>query len=160
MTKRRKYSSHNQPTLFDILKQQLNTHNSGDLDIDSELRCALSEDLRHATDEAGRDLSRYQVAARMSECLGQEISASMLNNWTAEAHEKHRFPAQFLPVFVRATGGQRRAFEVLSRKSGLFALPGPDALRADIQRDEEMIQDIRKRKKKKQAVLSAMEKGL
>jgi hypothetical protein len=96
----------------------------------------------------------------MSECLGQEISASMLNNWTAEAHEKHRFPAQFLPVFVRATGGQRRAFEVLSRKSGLFALPGPDALRADIQRDEEMIQDIRKRKKKKQAVLSAMEKGL
>lgn len=33
---------------------------------------------------------------------------------------------------VIATGGQRRAFELLSSKSGLFAMPGAEALRAEM----------------------------
>jgi len=161
MTKRRKYSSPDQQTLFDIIKQsQIVTHNPGGLDIDSEFRCALSEDIKHATDGSGREISRYEVAARMSEYLGQEITASMLNNWTAEAHEKHRFPGQFLPAFIHATGGQRRAVEVISRKSGLFVLPGPEAVRAKLQRIDEEINGKRQERKKWKTYLREMERGL
>jgi len=153
-----------QPTLFELL-QEAKTISSpinfkGGLDIDTELRASLSADLRHAADERGRDLSRAEVAARMSDLTGQEITLSMLNNWTAEAHEKHRFPAAYLPAFVHATGGQARAFEVLSRYSGRFALPGPEALRAEIQRLDEEENRIRAEKKKRRLFLKEMGEGI
>jgi len=122
----------------------------GSLDIDSELRAAISADIKASP------LSVYQIAARMSELTGQEITASMLYSWTAESHEKHRFPCQFLPAFVVATGG-RRAFECLSRKSGLFALPGPEALRAEIGRLDEEIHTLTEEKKKRRLFLREMD---
>jgi hypothetical protein len=159
MTKRKKYSSLlDQPSLFDILKETEKSQSEcpkGSLDIDSELRCAISEDLKHAQDPSGREISRYEVAARMSEYIGREITASMLNNWTAEAHENHNFPIRYLPAFVRATN-QRHAFEVLSLHSGLFALPGPDALRANIHRIDEEIQKKRNERKKWNMYLKEM----
>jgi hypothetical protein len=153
-----------QETFFDwikraeeISKQTKNPFN-GSLDIDTELRAAISQDIKHAIVPCpGRELSRYEVAARMSELVGQEITKSMLDNYTAEAHEKHRFPCQFLPAFVIATGGQRRAFEVLSRKAGLFALPGPEALRAEIQRLDEQGKKIKAEKHKREIFLKEME---
>lgn len=130
----------------------------GSLDIDSELRAAISEDLKQARDGA-RALSRYEVAARMSELVGQEITKAMLDNYTAEAHEKHRFPCQFLPAFVLATGGQRRAFECLSRHAGLFALPGKEALRAEIEKLDEEEKRIRSEKAKRRLYLKEIESG-
>ncbi len=131
----------------------------GSLNIDAELRSAVSEDLRHAKDESGKELSRYQVAARMSDFMGQEITASTLNNMTAESHENHRFPAAWLPAFVHATGGQRRTMEVLSHHSGLFALPGPEALRAEIQRIDEEIKAKKEEKYKRMIFLKEIERG-
>ena len=127
-----------------MLKQVQHDNNplNGSMDIDTEIRAAISQDIKHAHDSTGRELSRYEVAARMSELTGIEITKSMLDNFSAESHEKHRFPCQFLPAFVITTG-QRMAFEVLSRRSGLFALPGPEALRAEIQRLDE---EIRRKK--------------
>jgi hypothetical protein len=115
---------------------------SGSLDIDSELRAAISADIKAAA------FSRYALAARMSELVGHEITESMLNNWTAEAHEKHRFPCQFLPAFVAATGG-RRAFECLSRKSGLFALPGPEAVYSEVAQIDEQMKKLRIKRKER-----------
>jgi hypothetical protein len=40
-------------------------------------------------------LSRYQVAAKMSELLDVDITKTMLDSWTAESKEQHRFPALF-----------------------------------------------------------------
>jgi len=101
MTKRKKNLT-SQPTLFDLIRDSNSVSSpmnfKGGLDIDAELRAALSEDLRHAVDERGRDLSRAEVAARMSDFTGQEITLAMLHSWTAEAHKKHRFPAVFLPA--------------------------------------------------------------
>lgn len=94
----------------------------------------------------------------MSELVGQEITASMLYNWTADAHEKHRFPCQFLPAFILATGG-RRSFEALSRKSGLFALPGAEALRAEIQRIDEDMKKLKGEKVKRELFLREMGGG-
>ena len=160
----KKFKSSTQTTIFEWLKsaeelsKQTNNQYNGSLDIDTELRAAISQDIKHAIVPCtGRELSRYQVAARMSELVGQEITKSMLDNWTAEAHEKHRFPCQFLPAFVIATGGQRRTVEVISRHSGLFLLPGPEALRAEIQRLDEEIKKKKTEKHKREIFLKELD---
>lgn len=164
MTKHKKDMSQNQLNIFEYIKkaEELSKQSvspaKGSLDIDSEFRAAVSEDLKQAKDATGRELSRYEVAARMSELVGQEITASMLYNWTADAHEKHRFPCQFLPAFILATGG-RRSFEALSRKSGLFALPGAEALRAEIQRIDEDMKKLKGEKVKRELFLREMGGG-
>ena len=163
MTKKKKILS--QPTLFDWVKktQELAKETRdfparGSLNINSELRAAVSEDLRHANNPlTGREFSRYEVAGRMSDFVGQEITASMLYNWTAESHENHRFPAEWIPAFVYATGGQRLALEVITRHSGLFALPGPEALRAEIQRIDEEIKGKKEEKQKRLFLLKEIE---
>ncbi len=147
MTKKNSNSS-NQPSLFEWVKkaQALSSQSSspphGSLDIDSELRAAVTGDIKASP------LSRYQIAARMSELVGQEITESMLYNWTAESHDKHNMPCKLLPAFVVATGG-RRVFECLSRRSGLFALPGAEALGAEIhqlrEKKKKIDEEIRRR---------------
>ncbi len=157
MTKKILNLSQNPGPLFEWIKQAEQVFSQafipphGSLDCDSEFRAAVSFDIKTCP------LSRYQIAARMSELTGQEITDSMINNWTADAHEGHRFPCQFLPAFVLATGG-RRAFECLSRRSGLFALPGPEALRAEIQRIDEEIKTKREEKQKRMRYLKEIER--
>jgi len=156
MTKKTFNQSANPGPLFDWIKraQQISSQSPypphGILDIDTEFRAAVSFDIKACP------FSRYQIAARMSELAGQEITESMLYNWTAEAHESHRFPCQFLPAFVIATGG-RRAFECLSHRSGLFALPGPEALRAEIHRLDEQIKSLQDEKQKRKIFLREIE---
>ena len=169
MTKAKKKMSQGGNTempLFEYIKKaeelsrQASSPLKGSLDVDAELRAAISDDLKHAIVPCtGRELSRYEVAARMSDLVGHEVTASMLYNYTAEAHDKHRFPCQYLPAFVIATGGQRRAFEVLSRTAGLFALPGPDALRSEIRKIDEEIKKKKDEKLKRERLLDHMEKG-
>lgn len=152
------------PTLFDWLKEaEANARHTispphGTLDIDTELRHAISQDLKHSIVPCtGRELSRYDVAARMSELVGHEIAKSQLDNFSAESHDRHRFPCQYLPAFVIATGGQRRTFECISRHAGLFAMPGPEALRAEIQRIDEDIRKKKAEKLKRETFLKEME---
>lgn len=70
----------------------------GTLNLDVRLRHALSEELRRLP------LSRYQVAARMAELTGCDVTKSQLDSWTAESKDDHRFPAAFLPAFCLAVG--------------------------------------------------------
>ena len=156
MTKKNKNSLVNQLNLFEWIKSQPKGQPMGSLDIDSELRAAISEDLKAARDGAGRGISRYEVAARISELIGREVTASMLYNWTAESHSDNNFPLKFLPSFVIATGRQRRTFDVLSRHSGLFALPGPEALRAEIQQIDEEIKRLRDERDKRKLFLKTV----
>jgi len=168
MTKKEKKSTTvpGQGTIFEWLcrADEASRHSTaparGSLNVDFELRAAISEDIRNAREAgSGRELSRAEVAARMTDLQGEEISLAMLNNYTSEAHTPHRFPAQFLPAFVIATGGQRRAFETLSRRAGLFALPGPEALRAEIQRFDEVIAKSKHEKQKRMIFLREIEAG-
>lgn len=163
MTKRKKDSSNqNQLGLFEWVKKaeelsrQSEAPAKGSLDIEKEFKAAMADDIRHAMDSTGRELSQAEVAARMSDLIGQEITASTLYNWTAPSHP-HSLPAKLLPAFVIATGGQRRAFEVLSRKAGLFALPGKEALRAEIQRLDEEERRIKGEKLKRKMFLKEIE---
>jgi hypothetical protein len=63
-----------------------------------------------------------------------------------------------VPAFCEATG-KARTLAVLGTSARLFVMQRPDALRADIRRDEEAIRSIRRRIQKKAAVLNAMEDG-
>lgn len=59
---------------------------------------AVSEALKNS------GYKRWEIAGRMSEYLGVEITETMLNSWTAESKEGHRFPVEFLPALCLQTG--------------------------------------------------------
>lgn len=64
----------------------------GSLDISSQIRSLLSEQIKLSP------LSRYQIAAKMSELVGHEITKHQLDSWTAESREGWRFPLEYLPA--------------------------------------------------------------
>jgi len=162
MTKKKKDSS--QLHLFEWIKKSVDLSRQvvnppeGSLDIDKELKAAITTDIKHATDETGKELSRADIAARMTNLTGDEVTLSMLNNWTAPSH-RHGLPAKYIPAFVIATGGQRNVYETLSRNSGLFALPGPEALRSEIQKLDEQIRKFKSEKLKRHIFLKEIERG-
>jgi hypothetical protein len=143
-----------QASLFDILKnlqeESQASRAAGSFDIDSQFRAAISEALKHCP------LSRWQVAARMSELTGGEITKAMLDSWTAESKEGHRFPAIFLPAFCEAAGCNE-PLKMMGRRVGVFILPGPEALRAEIQRIEEEINRKQADKRRRLVFLKEIE---
>ena len=163
MTKGKNKSS-GQPSLFDWIKRaeqltrQAATPAPASLYIEKEFKAALKEDLDCSVGIRGERLSRTQVADRMSELAGEQITLDMINNWTAPSHD-HGMRAWLLPAFVIATGGQRRAAECISRHSGLFMLPGPEALRAEIQKIDEEISRKKSEKLKRMLFLKEIEGG-
>lgn len=68
----------------------------GSLDIDTELRHLLSDLIKASP------LSRHQLAARMSELIGHNITKNTLDTWTAESRVEWRFPVAYLPAFEAA----------------------------------------------------------
>lgn len=69
----------------------------GSLDIDAKLRECLSNLLR------GCGLSRYQVAARVSELLGRTVSKEMLDQYTSSKPD-FRIPAVVLHALCHVLG--------------------------------------------------------
>jgi len=112
MTKRKKVSS--------SAKQIGIEFTDSSLDISREISNAISSSLKKAP------ISRYHVAARISELVGREITKTMLDNWSGESHERHRMPSDIVPAFCIATGSNE-LIEVLAEfTNGIFA-NGKDA---------------------------------
>lgn len=101
----------------------------GSLDYAIELRCVLSDALKKTP------RSRHDVAARMSELTGQDISKSMLDAWTAESKSPWRFPFEFAAA-LEAACECICLQELLGRKRGSRILVGEDALLAELGRIE------------------------
>jgi hypothetical protein len=94
--------------------------------------------LDQARIERGR--SREDVAARMAELTGERISKDMLNAMTAESHQGHRFPLQWLPAFVEATG----CYELLTQMAeliGALVLIGQDVIAAKMAEQDRVVAD-------------------
>lgn len=108
--------------LFEV--PQAPAHGPGSLDYDAELRHLLSDALKRTP------LSRYEVAARMSELTGQSISKEMLDAWTAESKTPWRFPFQFAAAFEVACDTTCLQ-DLLARKRGCRVLVGREALLAE-----------------------------
>lgn len=74
----------------------------------------------------GRIRSRHDLAARMSELTGEEITKSMLDSWTAESKDRHRFPYEYAPAFEIALDNDRLQ-ELYIRKGGRRTHVGREA---------------------------------
>lgn len=82
-------------------------------------------------------LSRSEIAARMSELTGQDITIHMLNAWTAESRSEWRFPLEYLPAFEEATATHAITAWLADVRGGQL-LVGREALNAEIGRLERM----------------------
>lgn len=145
----------NQLSLFDLLKEeqaaQISEPGEGSLNIHTRLRVALSLALKNALPK-----SRWEIAGEISHLLGIEISKYQIDSWVCESKEGHRIPCEYLPAFVMATGNIE-PLKLLNEMCKVFTVKGPDALRADIRRDEEAIKAKQREMKQKVALLTALE---
>jgi len=141
-----------QMSIFDLLAsfQSPPEPHPGGLNIKYEFQGIISDAIKH------RRLSRWEIAGRMSMLLNREITKYQLDSWTAESKEQHRFPAEYLPAFCQAVGSYE-PLRFLAEKAGVFVLPGPEALRAEIQRLDEEIRKAQARKKKRMMFLKEIE---
>jgi hypothetical protein len=81
---------------------------------------ALLEDL------AASRHSRAEIAVRLTEIAGRQISEAMVDAWVAET-KSHRFPAELVPAWTAVTES-RRLIEALCAEAGL-SVTTPDELR-------------------------------
>ena len=117
----------------------------GKASIDATVRALITEALKRSP------LSRYQIAARMSEILGVEITKSQIDSWSAESKDNHRFPFVYGGSFCSATGDKSLA-RYFSQLCGGYYIEGEDAIRlelgriedekAKLQRKEQMCRDF------------------
>ncbi len=154
MSKRKKRIDKRQMSLFDVLKRvaasKPEPSPEGDLDVANKLRLALITAIKQCS------LSRHQIAGEMSHLLGHEVSKTTIDTWTAESKERNRIPAEYLPAFCRVTG-DREPIRLLAERGGMFAMPGPEALRAEIQKFTEQESKARAEKRKRMQFLKEME---
>lgn len=147
MTKKRSRNDNaKQLSLLDYLaERQAKTQEkcrAGSLNVQFEIKEAVSRMLKVCP------LSRFEVASRMSELTGVDISKFMLDSWSAESKEYHRFPAEFIPALCTITESNE-ILDLIAEKREVFILPGCDALRAEVQHLEERIRELQTARKKR-----------
>jgi hypothetical protein len=101
----------------------------GSLNYAAELCGVLSAALKRSSK------SRYEIAARMAELIGQDISKYQLDAWRAESREGHRFPFEYAAAFEVACETTALQ-ELLARKRGSRVLAGEDAILTELGRIE------------------------
>lgn len=106
---------------------------------DQELRQALSRSLKD------QSLSRYEVAAKMSEMLGDEVSKNMLDAYTAESRETHQISVVRLVAMILATKDYD-LLAMIAEKVGCRLLVGEEAIGAEIGLIDREIEELRERR--------------
>jgi len=154
MTKIRKklVTDKKQMNLFDLLLQEKVEREQtrpARLNISAQIAAAIKNAISNVKK------SRETLAEEMSELLGIEITADKLYNWTAGSHP-HRMPGEYYSAFCVATG-DIELIRLQAEAAGVFILPGPDALRAEIQKLAEETKKLQAEKKKRQMFLQELE---
>lgn len=109
-------------------------------------------------------LSRHQIAGEMSHLCDETITKEMVDSWTRESDEingrpRRYIPSEYLPAFCQVTGCTE-PLAIMGKLVGLFVLPGPEALRAEICKLDEEISVKKSQKRKRQMFLKEMEAGI
>jgi len=141
----------NQLSLLNLLQDlRPKTNKFASFNIDLQLREAISEAIRRCQS------SRFQIAARMSELLGLEISKSMIDSWTAESREGvNRFPACYLPAFCDAVGSLE-PLRIMVDLLGAYVIEGEEAILTEIGRIDDQKKKLSDREKALKTVLQGM----
>lgn len=100
--------------------------------------------------------SRYQVAARMSELAGRDISKYMLDAYSAESREAYNLPLWEVPALEVACGGHALT-AWLAAKRGARLLVGRDALDAELGKLERLRDEASRKIKELKRVLEETE---
>lgn len=121
-----KHPDPRQPSFFDI--PDAPSRAPASLNIAAELRAGIAQAIKECPK------SRPQIAAEMTELLwgdaaGEEgeVTVHMLNAWTAPSRTEWRFPLEYLPAFVVATGGIA-VLDRIATKCGCKILVGEEGL--------------------------------
>ncbi|OUN00481.1 MAG: hypothetical protein BAA04_08255 [Firmicutes bacterium ZCTH02-B6] len=156
--RRRKFSvePENQLSLFDVLQDAATKMTPtepapGSMDMGSCIRQSISEAIRRS------GLKRWEIAGRMSELLGVEITESMLNAWSAESREDRRFPAEYLAAFCYVTG-DREILRAIARKVHCWLLESEEAVMAELGRINWQRQQLAAREREVKAYLAEMKR--
>lgn len=146
-----------QLSLFDILSKWngkaggQQSPSPASFNMDLRLREELSLGLKRSPQ------SRYQIAARMSELTGMEISKSQLDSWTAESKENHRFPAAYLPAFCEATG-DKEPLKFMAEMLNCYLIESHDALLTELGRIKQTKESLAEKERTIRRVLKEMGK--
>lgn len=142
--RRRKAENENsgQPSLFDLIREveDSTAAASGGYNISIRLRAQISEGLKRCP------LSRFEVAARMSDLLGVEVTKSQLDSWTAESKEAHRFPAEYLPAYCAVTA-YKEPLRLMARLVDCYLLESEEALLAELGRIDQSKRELAKKER-------------
>lgn len=153
MAKKRKKIDTRQLNLFEYIgRLRASDDGEGALNVRDPLRRALNRAIK----EFGG--SRFEIAGAMSHLLGVEITKAMIDSWTAESKFGNRIAAEYLPAFCEATKNLL-PLTIINEAAGNIALPGPDAIRSEIQRWTEQEKKARAEKRKRQIILKELESG-
>ncbi len=149
----KKNCSPNQLNLLDLLKDlRPQISDSSTFNIDLQLRDAISRAIKECP------LSRFQIAAKMSELLGVEVTKTMIDAWTAESREGiNRFPACYLPAFCYVVGNLE-PLRILADLLGVYVIEGKDALLTKLGRIKDQKRKLSEEEKTVEAVLRGFEK--
>lgn len=112
---------------------------AGSLHHGSEIRAIITQAVKESP------FDRHEIAARMSRALGQTISKSTLDSWTADSKHQHRFPFEFVDAFEQATGSYALTNWLAEKRGGQFVV-GREVLLAELGRIAGMENDLRRYK--------------
>lgn len=151
-TKKSLVTHKDQLNLFDLLRQEQAERQQsrpGRLNITAQIQAAIKHAISHVPK------SRETIADEMTELLGVKITDDTLYNWTAGSHP-HRMPGEYYSAFCVVTG-DTELIRIQAEAAGVFTLPGPDALRAEIQKLDEQTKELQAAKRKRQLFLQELE---
>ena len=158
MSKRRSKSD-SQMSIFEVLQDL--AQKSREKSYEGQFKCIdrLRSAMRHGI--KGCPLSVHQIAGEMSHLVDTSITADQIYSWTRASDELNgrparHIPAEYLPAFCYTTKCNA-PLEVMTDLAGLFALPGPDALRSEIQLLDEKISKLKALKRKRSMFLKEMQ---
>jgi hypothetical protein len=118
------------------------------LNIGQRIRERLSAVLKAAP------CKRWEVAGRMGEYLGLEITESQLNSWSAESKDGHRFPLEYLPALCYAAGDYGLA-DMVVEACGCKLIKSEEVILLELARIDD---EARQREERKTHLLGCLEK--
>lgn len=146
-----------QTSIFDLLRRSAGeaAPSEGQYNVIGLLRASLRNAIKRSP------LDRYRIAGEMSHLLGETITKEMIDSWTRETNEeggrsRRHIPGEYLPAFCKATGCNEPMRE-LCQPLEIYILPGPEALRAEIQKIDERLAELKAEKKERRLFLKRIE---
>lgn len=155
MGRKRKHHTNSdiQPSLFDLIREDEKNSSLNAAPASFNISCLLRNELSEGLKRC--PLSRYEVAGRMSELLGVEVTKSQLDSWTAESKDLHRFPAEYLPAYCMVTG-YKEPLRLMARLIKCYLLESEEALFAELGRIDKEKRDLVRKEKAVREFINTM----